>query len=116
MKKLLLTLAVGALGAAGWLMTPADASDVYGCTSTVSEAFGIPDTGAGDVCFGVNDEGTGHVYADGSEGNPDPIDGYISVANDGELDEEGAAIEDDDETPACNDALPGAVVSQIPAP
>jgi hypothetical protein len=128
MKKFLITLIVAGLAGAGALLAgPAQSADYEGC---VSDA-GLPaDAGIGDACGGASADGTGYGYVDGAEANADPADGFISVANDGsqdedgvcassqgdageEYDEEGNAIEDDDETPACDDALPGAVAGQI---
>lgn len=135
MKRLMVAAAVAALaaGGAGLAVMPAQGASVAGgCLSTL----GV-ETGTADVCATVNDDGTGSITADGAEANPDPADGFVSAANDGsqdedgvcasaqgdpgeEYDENGNAIEDDEETPACDDALATAVAEYIvggaPAP
>lgn len=123
MKKFVLMLVAAGLSAAGALMIPAQAAENEGC---VSDAAALE---VADACGGISSDGTGYAYVDGAEGNDDPLDGFVSVANDGsqdedgvcasaqgdpgeEFDENGVAVEDDDETPACDDALPGAVAAE----
>ena len=129
MKKLVMGIVVAGLAAAGLLLAPAQGAENEGCTSDLV-AMGAPDAGVGDACGGFNSDGTGFGYVDGAAANPDPLDGYISVANDGSQDEDGVcassqgdpgeerdadgnAVEDDDETPSCNEALPQAVADQV---
>lgn len=126
MKKIVLTLLIAGLAAAGALWAPAQAADNEACLNdALAEASAFF-----TACGGVSADGTGYAYVDGAEGNQDPLDGFISAANDGsqdedgvcasaqgdpgeEHDENGVAIEDDDETPACNEALPQAVVNEV---
>jgi hypothetical protein len=129
-KKLLVILAITGLAGAGAVFGPARAADVEGCLSDAISTVGAPDPGAGDICGARNQDGTGHAYVDGAEGNDDPLDGFVSAANDGTQDEDGVcasaqgdpgeeydenwvAIEDDDETPSCDDALPQALADQV---
>jgi len=129
-KKFVLTLVVAGLGLTGALFAPAQGAENEGCVSDATSLAGAPNPGVGDVCGGISQDGTGYLTVDGAEGNEDPADGFISVANDGsqdedgvcasaqgdpgeEYDENGVAVEDDDETPACDDALPQAVADEV---
>jgi hypothetical protein len=122
MKKLGIIAAAFALLGAGLLFAPAHAADFEGCTSDT----GVLANQYMDTCGGGSANGTGYVYVDGNEGNPEPMDGFISAANDGSQDEDGVCasaegdpgeeydqygnrIEDDAETPACDDGLVGLV-------
>ena len=131
-KKLMLMLAGLGLVAGGLLFAPANGADFEGCISQATEVAGVPGSEYGDVCGGGSQDGTGYVYADGAESNPDPVDGFISASNDGSQDEDGVcasdqgdpgeeyeevdgqqvAVEDDDETPMCGAAL----ANEVPAP
>jgi hypothetical protein len=129
-KKFVVALAVTGLAGAGIILAPAHAEDVSGCVSDVATAAGLPDAGVGDICGAGSQDGTGHITIDGAESNQDPADGFISAANDGsqdedgvcasaqgdpgeEYDDNGVAIEDDDETPACDEALPQAIADAV---
>lgn len=128
----MLVLAGLGLAAGGAVLAPANGATVSTCTSSISEAAGAPDSGYGDICAGGSEDGTGYIYADGAESNPDPVDGFISASNDGSQDEDGVcasaqgdpgeeyqevdgqmvAVEDDDETPSCDEEL----LNEVPAP
>lgn len=127
-KKVMLLLAGLSLAAGGLLFAPANAADMEGCVSEATAEAGAAGSGLGDICAGGSQDGTGYIYADGAEGNDDPVDGFISASNDGsqdedgvcasaegdpgeEYDEDGVAIEDDEETPSCNEALTDEVSS-----
>ena len=116
MKKLLLGGAVSLALAAGSLFLPADAADFEGCTSDLPTGSPIADYA--ELCGGGSANGTGYIYLDGQPDNEDPMDGYVSAANDGsqdedgicaadegdpgeEYDEEGNRIEDNEEQPTC---------------
>ncbi len=93
MKKLLLGFAVSALCAGGALLLPAEAADYEGCTSDLPGGSPIADYA--ELCGGGSMNGTGYVYLDGQPGNEDPMDGYVSAANDGSQDEDGICASDE---------------------
>ncbi|HVM40369.1 MAG TPA: hypothetical protein VM618_06285 [Acidimicrobiia bacterium] len=93
MKKAIITLGVAGLVSAGaWLM-PAGAETV--------------ETPAGSLT--VDESG---VVADGVESNPDPLDGYLTVTEEGVCGQDQGAPDDEDANPSCNEAL---ITGQIPA-
>ena len=108
--------------AAGGLFVHVEAApsaDLWGCSSQYTPSQ-VDDLG--EVCAGGNQDFTGWIYVDGGDGNPDPADGYFSASNSGALDEDGLCastegdpeeeydehgnpVEDDEETPSCNEDL-----------
>lgn len=84
MKKLLVTAIVGGLATAGASLLPAQANDCPATDTDPSDNSISVQTDAGGVCAaGDPVTQTGHIWADGNDGNPDPADGYISASNDG---------------------------------
>jgi hypothetical protein len=70
------------LAAAGLLLA-------LGFTTSMTGAHADPLKCTDQFCIGVRDAGYVVVY-DGKESNPDPLDGYIGVKDDGSLDCDGA--------------------------
>lgn len=101
MRKRVLSLALaGGLVFGGFSLSGAIANDCGPQDLDPSDGTVSVQTDAGGVC-GSGDAGsqTGHLWADGNDDNPDPIDGYVSAGNDGASANDGDICADDNGGP-----------------
>lgn len=87
MRRLLVCAMAGGLLAAGAWLLPASAGHLSCSTGDQVNVPvpGVPGSGfSGGVVCGNGDptNQTGYIYADGNEGNPEPLDGYIGANSD----------------------------------